>query len=75
MESQRSLPLYISDGDWEEFEMRAMGIIRLSLAHEVKYWVLSKTSPHELRKKLEKIYMSIVVIVLRSAFNGTNVTS
>ena len=54
---------YISDGDWEEFEMKAVSIIRLSLAHEVKYWVLSKTSPQELWKKLEKIYMSKLLLL------------
>lgn len=44
-------PATMSDGDWEELEMKVVNTIRLCLAPEVKYNVLNKTSALGLWKK------------------------
>ena len=43
---------------WEELDVRVVGTIHLSLTHKIKYIVLNKKYPSQLREKLEKIDIS-----------------
>ncbi len=48
----------MKDDDWEELQQRAVSMIQLMLALNVKYNVLKETSPIVLLKKLQSLYMS-----------------
>lgn len=50
----------MSNEGWEEFKIKAVSAIRLTIVLKLKYsvWLVNESSPVELWKKLEKIYMS-----------------
>ena len=51
-------PASMEDEDWEDLKERAAGTIRLCLADEVMYHVMSLSSPGEIWRKLESQFMS-----------------
>ena len=48
----------MKDNEWEKLKAKAVGTIRLNLANNLKYSILTETSLAKLWEKLEKLYMS-----------------
>ena len=48
----------MEDEDWVDLQEQAAGTIRLCLADEIMYHVISLSSPDEIWKKLESQFMS-----------------
>ncbi|GKV04508.1 hypothetical protein SLEP1_g16660 [Rubroshorea leprosula] len=55
---EETKPVEVRDSDWSTIQKKAASQIRLALAPEVKYNVLSKTTPIGMWRKLEEIYAS-----------------
>ncbi|GKV48512.1 hypothetical protein SLEP1_g55320 [Rubroshorea leprosula] len=55
---EETKPAEMKDSDWSTIQKKAANQIRLALAPEVKYNVLSETTPIGMWKKLEEIYAS-----------------
>lgn len=51
-------PATMTDEKWTELEAKVVATIRLSLASQIKYQVLTETSSKDLWEKLEKVYKS-----------------
>lgn len=58
LKGKSNKPATMKDEEWEELEAKAVSCIRLSLAPQIKYQVLTETSAKDLWEKLEKVYMS-----------------
>ena len=51
-------PAAMDDDDWEEMESRALSAIRLCLADDVLFNIVSETTAAGLWEKLESLYMT-----------------
>ena len=57
MALEEEKPVKMKDSEWKSIQRKATSTIRLALAPTIKYTVLNETTPMEIWKKLEEIYM------------------